>query len=585
MILVVLFSICFASILSFLVLRKLRLKIKKEARVLNRMIDNFKPDSRNERIQQLKQEVFDVLIIGGGATGSGCALDAATRGLRVALIERYDFGSETSSKSTKLLHGGIRYLEKAIMRFSLTQLLLVFQALSERWIILKMAPFLTRIIPIMVPIYQKYKMPYYWILLKLYDKMSMFKSLGRSYFLNRDDTVERFGRLAMTKLAGTIVYFDGSFDDSRMNILVSVTSAAHGAVISNYIRFDSFNHLKPDIIESANCTDLISGKEFKIKAKSFISAAGPFTDEIRKINNKQADRMMVASHGTHIVLPAHYCPHNMGLVDGKTADNRILFVLPWRDLTLVGSTDVVKELNVRPKPTIEDVEFLCRELQRYTTLLVSRRDVLAAWTGIRPLVRDLQASSSEGMVRSHKISKECQNLFVITGGKWTTFRKMAEETIDKVIGECSLEPKRGCVTRHIVLIGSNGYSRDLYYEIKEELGIDEMYAEHLLKHYGTRSRLFKKYIEKYNTRLTEKYLFRSADVVYCIDYEYACNISDILNGRFMVGYSDVREAYNMIRPIGKIMAEIFEWDAIKEELEVRSTIELLATLGLDIVQN
>lgn len=569
------------SIMALVIYKKGRqARLKHIATLLNQKIHESRPKTRDEVLEALSKEAYDVVIIGGGATGSGCALDAATRGLNVVLIEANDFGSGTSSKSTKLLHGGVRYLEKAASCLSISQLLLVFQALEERWTIMQMAPFLSSIIPIMIPLYSRYKTVYYWILLKFYDKLSGFKSLGRSHFISAQAAVENFGRIITSSLCGAVVYKDGSFDDARMNVLLAATAAAHGATVINHIRFMGFEKDMNGKITGASCLDVLTNQTVIVNAKGFISAAGPFTDEVRALTDKDTKPMMVPSFGTHIVLSAHFCPYRMGLVDSSTSDGRMLFILPWKDNTLVGATEVVRKLVHNPSPTEEEIEFLLEEVQKYTSLPVSKKDICSAWSGIRPLAKDPTKERSEEMVRSHEVRLEKENVVVITGGKWTTFRKMAEDTINSAVASFGLTHSRGCVSKYLKLLGSHGYTKDMYYEIKEGLGISLSYAKHLLKHYGARAYLLKEYLEKYPETLSEKYLFKDAEVVYCIDYEYACTISDVINGRFMVGYFDVQEAYRMVDRTALVMSEALGWSLERRNKEIKNAILSLNAMGL-----
>lgn len=538
------------------------------------------PPTRAQNISALEGGKFDILVIGGGSTGAGCVLDAASRGLKVALVEANDFASETSSKSTKLLHGGIRYLDKAIRKFSIPQLFLVFEALTERYNILRIAPYLTTIVPIMIPIYSRWQILYYWLLCKIYDALSGWQSLGRSSYLTRDRTILNFKNMKKAKLKGSIQYYDGIFDDARTNILLIVTAAFYHATVVNYVEFVNFVKNEDDKIEMAICRDKLTGKTLRICAKVFLSAAGPFTDEIRKKDNSGCAEIMAHSAGTHLAYPSEYGPERMGLVDSHTADNRLMFVLPWRGKTIVGSTEVRRPLQAAIGPTTEEIDFIHKELQSYVETEIDRSEILSAWCGLRPLVREKSQSNTESLVRSFKIADNGNGLMYATGGKWTTYRIMAEQCIDRAIKAYSLHAKEPCRTAYLSVIGSESYSRDLYYNIKAELNIEIGYAMHLLECYGNRAFLFREYLPNYPERLSSKYEFRVAEIIYCIENEFAIHVKDILDNRFRISFLEVKEAGAMASKVAECMGKYFNWSEETVKKETEEALESLKSFAV-----
>lgn len=537
---------------------------------------------REEVIQSLRRDDFDILVIGGGSSGVGCALDAATRGLRVALVESLDYGSETSSKSTKLLHGGLRYLIKAVDGFSIRQLLLVFSALRERKTIMRMAPYLTYTVRIMIPIYSMVKAPYYWLLVKLYDWLSWSSTLGRSYLISNRRACMYFRSLNRDGLWGSMVYYDGMMDDSRLNVMLAVTASFYGATVANHMRFLDF--IKDNnVIKGAVCIDELKGQRVEIKCKVVVSTVGAFTDEIRKKNAEHSEKIMAESAGTHIILPSEFGPESIGLVDTCTEDNRIMFILPWKGQTLVGSTEVSRPLTVQADPTGREIDFLISETRKYVKKEIEQSDVMSAWTGYRPLLKDSTKEKTESLVRYFSITDEHNGLVVMTGGKWTTFRASAEKVIDMAVQGYGLRCKNECLTEFVEVLGSKRYSRDMFYEISRLLKVDIEYAKHLLTMYGDRALMLGEYLERYPKSISEKYPFRAGEVIYCVEHEGAMTTSGVVNNRFGIGFYDVMEAARVCEEVEKILAEHFGWsehESIKESEYTRKSLE---SLGYGII--
>lgn len=336
-------------------------------------------------------EEYDLLIVGGGATGTGIALDAITRGLKVALVERDDFSAGTSSKSTKLAHGGVRYLEKAVWNFDYSQLQLVMEALHERKTFLDIAPHLSHSLPILLPLEHWWQAPYMWIGTKTYDMLAGEQGLEKSYYLSRAKAVASLPLLRTDNLFGALVYYDGQHNDSRMNVALALTASLYGATVINHVEVTSLEKdangkicgaKVRDLMASAN-NDAAGSKEFTVRAKGVINATGPFADAVERMDNPTKKSMIAPASGAHIVLPGSLCPNGMGMLDAATSDGRVVFVLPWQGFTLAGTTDNACEVERQPVARDEDVSFILREVSKLLKpeSALTNDDVLATWSG------------------------------------------------------------------------------------------------------------------------------------------------------------------------------------------------------------
>uniref|UniRef100_A0A8D3ED47 glycerol-3-phosphate dehydrogenase n=1 Tax=Scophthalmus maximus TaxID=52904 RepID=A0A8D3ED47_SCOMX len=444
--------------------------------------------SRRAQLAALEiTEEFDVLVIGGGATGAGCALDAVTRS---KLTRQSDFSSGTSSRSTKLIHGGVRYLQKAIMQLDYEQYMMVKEALHERANLLEIAPHLSAPLPIMLPVYKWWQLPYYWAGIKMYDLVAGIQCLKSSYVLSKAKALELFPMLKKDKLVGAIVYYDGQHNDARMNLAITISAARYGAAIANYTEVVSLLKKKDEEtgkekVCGAHCRDVVTGREFDVKAKCVINATGPFTDSVRKMDNQETRNICQPSAGVHIVIPGYYSPDNMGLLDPATSDGRVIFFLPWEKMTIAGTTDTPTSITAHPIPGEDDINFILREVRNYLSpdVEVRRGDVLAAWSGIRPLVTDPNSKDTQSICRNHIVSISDSGLVTIAGGKWTTYRSMAEETLDAAIKAHGLSAEP-CKTVGLMLEGAKGWTPTLYIRLVQDYGLEKEVAQHLAATYG-----------------------------------------------------------------------------------------------------
>jgi glycerol-3-phosphate dehydrogenase len=419
---------------------------------------------------------FDLLIIGGGATGAGCALDASSRGIKTCLIEKEDFGSGTSSKCTKLVHGGVRYLEKAVFQMDSSQLKLVYEALHERLAFLRNAPHLASPIPILTPCYHWWELPYYWAGLKAYDFVAGFSNLIPSRLVNQLESLSLLPTLASVSpfnnktLKGSVLYYDGSFDDTRMNIALACSASALGACVSNHTECRSLIKDITGKVIGARCKDLISGKEFDVYAQVVVNATGPWADGIRKQSDASSSTSVQGSTGSHIVLPSFYNGNSpIGMIIPKTRDGRVVFMLPWQGRLIAGTTDNKCVIVPKPQATEEEVKFILEALGDYLGVQVDRSHVLSVWSGIRPLpeapIKE-GSSDTQNIVRDHLIFTDGDGMITVTGGKWTTYRRMAEETVD-IVARSLGKKLSPCQTRSLPLIGAGKYHQPQGAEVSD----------------------------------------------------------------------------------------------------------------------
>ncbi|KAF5453415.1 hypothetical protein F2P56_028318 [Juglans regia] len=541
---------------------------------------------------------LDVLVIGGGATGCGVALDAVTRGLRVGLIEREDFSSGTSSRSTKLIHGGVRYLEKAVFNLDYGQLKLVFHALEERKQLIENAPHLCHALPCMTPCFDWFEVVYYWMGLKMYDLVAGPRLLHLSRYYSAQESSELFPTLARKgkdrNLKGTVVYYDGQMNDSRLNLGLACTAALAGAAVLNHAEVVSF--LKDEVGEriiGARIRDNLSGKEFNSYAKVIVNAAGPFCDSVRKMANKDARSMISPSSGVHIVLPDYYSPEGMGLIVPKTKDGRVVFMLPWLGRTVAGTTDSNTPITLLPEPHEDEIQFILDAISDYLNVKVRRMDVLSAWSGIRPLAMDPSAKNTESISRDHVVCEDYPGLVTITGGKWTTYRSMAEDAVNAAIKSGKLSPTSNCLTHNLQLVGGDGWDpasftvlAQQYVRMKKTHGgkvvpgvMDTAAAKHLSHAYGTLAEQVAAIAQNENLgkRLAHGYPFLEAEVAYCARNEYCESAVDFIARRSRLAFLDTDAAGRALPRIIEILATEHKWDKSRRKGEFQKATEFLST--------
>ena len=526
-----------------------------------------KPDivDRNSIVKKLKNTEFDIIIIGGGATGAGAFLDASARGLKVALLEHGDFSSETSSKSTKLIHGGVRYLENAVKKLDYKEYQLVKDALKERQYFLQNASYLSNKLSIITPVYNWFDAIYYWAGLKTYDLLAKNASFGKSEFLSYEKTLELIPTLAKNNLKGSVRYYDGQFNDARMNITLVLTGVAYDGVALNYASAIDLVKEKEKII-AVKVLDNITQDTFLINANVVINATGVFCDNLRKIDG-HINPIIKASKGTHIVLPKKVLSSYSGLIIPQTKDKRVIFLLPWEDKTLVGTTDDENVIESNPISSTKEIDYLLEHINQILNLNVSKKDILATYSGLRPLVNIDKTSNTASLSRDHYIEISKSNLITIVGGKWTTYRKMGQEVIDEAIKIGGFNNTKS-ITKNLLLLGSHFHEADLLNKLQKNKNLDQDIAYHLVHTYGD---MVDKVISIDNTRnirLLKEYPFLEAEIIYALRYEYATNAQDILSRRWRLAFIDYDAVLQILPKVNEIIAKELAWDEDKKRQEL-----------------
>ncbi|MFQ8433785.1 glycerol-3-phosphate dehydrogenase/oxidase [Amaricoccus sp. W119] len=398
-------------------------------------------------LAQLREEpeYWDVIVIGGGATGLGTALESAARGYRTLLLEQHDFAKATSSRSTKLVHGGVRYLQQGNVS-------LVMEALKERGRLLANAPHVAHNLPFVVPVYDWWEGPFYGVGMKLYDLLAGKMGLGPSKVLSREETMRRLPNVEPKGLRNGVIYHDGQFDDSRLAITLARTIADKGGVPLNYMKVTELRK-RGDLVAGVRATDTETGEEYELDARVVVNATGIFSDDIRQIDDPEEERLMAPSQGVHIVLDGSFLAGESAIMVPKTADGRVLFAVPWHGRTIVGTTDTeIHDTPLEPRAKEEEIAFLLEHAAIYLARDPKREDVLSVYCGVRPLVRSPGDKGTAALARDHVLMISKSNLVTITGGKWTTYRKMAEDTVDTAALVAGLD-ERPSPTRDLRLHG------------------------------------------------------------------------------------------------------------------------------------
>lgn len=517
---------------------------------------------RQQNLAKLKDgSIFDLLVIGGGATGCGIALDAAARGLKVALVEKNDFSEGTSSRSTKLVHGGVRYLEMAVKKLDRVQYNLVKDGLHERGLLLKNARHLSNRLSLVTPLYKWIDVPYVFAGLKFYDILSGKQNIGHSRLLSRKEALRRFPGLKAEGLKAGVLYYDGQFHDARMALSLALTAEARGAVISNHVAVTGL--LKENgKISGAELQDSLTGESWQVKARVVINATGPFVDHIRLMDNPDAAKILSASTGIHIILDKRFAPPDTGLMIPETEDGRVLFVLPWEDHAIVGTTDEPADVSEHPKPLESEINYLLRHVTRYFNLKVEKSDIKAVWSGLRPLVSDPKAADTARLARDHVIEDSAAGLLTIAGGKWTTYRKMALDVVDHAIRIFHLSaPKPTCQTEQLPILGSAEYSESGDQELTKKYGFEPDTAAYLNRTYGDQAdKVAELTLEGYAARLVENHPVLEAEVLYAARFELAERVIDVLARRMPLALLDTQAAKQAVPRVLDIMAKELNWD-------------------------
>lgn len=505
---------------------------------------------RNENLKQLEdsEKVWDVAVIGGGASGLGVALDAVSRGLSVALFEKADFAKGTSSRSTKLLHGGVRYLAQG-------DVFLVLEALRERGRLLKNAPHLTGNQAFIIPVYTLWDRVQFSAGLKMYDYMAANLSLGPSRHISKEETLKRMPGIEPNGLFGGIVYHDGQFDDARLALSIAQTADHAGGCILNYTKVTALQKDKAGKISGLLVHDLLSQNTHQVKARMVVNATGVFADKILQMDDPGAPKTIQPSQGIHLVLDKEFLGGNDALMIPKTKDGRVLFAVPWHGKLVVGTTDTLREkAKLEPEALQKEIDFVLETAAGYLTRKPTRADVKAVFAGLRPLARPKEGSTkTKEISRSHKVIISESGLVSLTGGKWTTFRKMGEDTIDyypKVTGQ-KLSPS---TSKDILLHGFTKAIPEGHWSV-----------------YGSNAKLIQD-LAKADSSLSEKihpdFPHILAEVVWAIRHEMAVKIEDVLSRRIRMLILDAQAALDSAPKVAQLMAKELEKDPVWLEKEL-----------------
>lgn len=489
-----------------------------------------------------RPEPYDLAIIGGGATGLGLALDAAARGFTVALIDATDFAKGTSSRSTKLVHGGVRYLAQG-------NISLVYEALHERATLLHNAPHLARALSFVMPCYRFWEMPFYGAGLLLYDLLAGRRSLGRTHFHGVAATQTALPNLNSNRLKGSIQYWDGQFDDARLALALARTAAQHGATLVNYCRAVELLHDENNHVCGLLAQDVESGLPYTIRARCVVNATGVWVDEIRQLDDEArgepSQSIVSPSQGVHVVVDREFLPGDQALIVPHTSDGRVLFAVPWLGKVILGTTDTPRhDLSQEPEPFHEELEFILREAAKYLQRPPTRADIKSIWVGLRPLVKPPTdaAGNTKKISREHTVLVSPSQLVTVTGGKWTTYRAMAADVLKHCYEAKLLVEKAPCTTENLLLIGAQT-GQAVEHSLHEMPGLaaygDEASFVQTLPGAG----------QVLGAGLT------AAMVRFAVRYEYARTVEDVLARRSRLLFLDARLAASIAPVVSQIIAE------------------------------
>jgi glycerol-3-phosphate dehydrogenase len=507
-------------------------------------------------IEGNKDKAWDIIVIGGGATGLGIAVDSVTRGYKTLLLEQSDFSKGTSSRSTKLVHGGVRYLAQG-------DILLVTEALHERGRMLRNAPHLTANQEFIIPVYTLWDVVLYTVGLKFYDLLAGRLSLGKSYFINRKNVLEKLPNIKPERLRGGIVYHDGQFDDSRMAVALAMACKDNGGTVLNYFRVEELIKDEKGKISGVKARDMESGVEYSIHSNFVINATGIFADEIHKMDEELSKPTIRPSQGVHIVLDNSFLQSNSAIMIPKTDDGRVLFAIPWYNRVVVGTTDTPLDvITLEPKALSEEVDFILNTARKYLVKEPSKDDILSIFAGLRPLAADPDnPSSTKEVSRRHKITLSKSGLLSIVGGKWTSYRRMAEETIDTAIKAGLVKPAK-CITKNFTLCT-----------------VDSDLKSERLKIYGDRASEIEK-LEEGDTALAEllhpKLPYTKAEIIWICRNEMPRKLEDMLARRTRALFLDVLASLEIAPVVAELMVgEMgFSENWVKEQLDEYNELTL-----------
>jgi glycerol-3-phosphate dehydrogenase len=508
--------------------------------------------NRDEMLKRARErsEPWDLIIVGGGATGAGVAVDAATRGYATLLLEQHDFGKGTSSRSTKLVHGGVRYLEQGNVS-------LVMEALKERGILRQNAPHLVSELACIVPSYAWWEGPFYGIGLKLYELLAGKYGFGKSQKISRTETLKRLPNVNPDGLTGGIVYYDGQFDDSRLLINLVATAAEAGGTLLNYARVVQLQKGTDGIVSGVKWQDVETGESFNASAKVVVNATGAFTDSVRQLAEPDIKPMIAPSQGAHLVFDRSFLPGASAILVPHTKDGRVMFAIPWHGHTLVGTTDTpVKESSLEPVALDTEIDFILETARLYLEKKPSRADILSVFAGIRPLVKSTNGSNTAALSRDHVIHIDKSGLLSITGGKWTTYRNMAQGCVDQAATLADL-PEKPCVTQKLKIHGHDADAQS--FGALAVYGSDASGIRELITSNSTLGKL-----------LDSQLPYSEAEVVWAARAEMARTVEDVLARRTRALFLNARAASRMAGRVAEILARELRRDGAWQAHQVEA---------------
>lgn len=504
-------------------------------------------------IEQQGNIPWDVFIIGGGATGLGAAVEAASRGYKTLLVEQHDFAKGTSSRSTKLIHGGVRYLQQGDIG-------LVLEALHERGLLRQNAPHLVRNQQFIIPNYEWWNGPFYTIGMKVYDMMAGSLGLGASEHISKEETMQAIANLKEDGLRGGVIYYDGQFDDSRLAINLAQTAVNEHGVVINYMKVTSLLKDEKESVNGAVIVDQETGKSYIIYARSTINCTGVFSDAILKMDDPQAERSIVPSQGVHVVLDREFLQGDAAIMIPKTSDGRVLFAVPWHDKVVVGTTDtLVENESLEPRALQEEIDFILNTASLYLTRKPSRSDVKSIFAGLRPLTATNNKQTKD-ISRSHKILVSLSGLITVVGGKWTTYRKMGEDVIDRAVMVGNL-PERSSVTKQLSIHGAieiPDADDPLYF-----YGSDKKYIEEIIQQ-----------DESMATKIHPSLNIIKAEVVWAARAEMARTVEDVLARRTRALFLDATASIEMAPVVAQLLAGVLGKDEAWQQQQVAEYTQL-----------
>lgn len=509
--------------------------------------------NRNEQIQKLKnQSDFDVIIIGGGATGLGCAIDSASRGYKTLLLEKYDFAKGTSSRATKLVHGGVRYLAQGNIR-------LVREALFERGRLLRNAPHVCKKLAFVMPTYHWYDKLYYGLGLWLYEFLSSKLSLGETKFLTKKKTLEYLPNINAKGLRGGVLYYDGQFDDSRLAVNLAQTAIEQQAIVINYLGVTNFIK-ENNLITGVITKDSFSGESYRLKAKAIINATGVFADELLTLAEGFTSKTIAPSQGVHLVVEKVFFAGDTALMMPNTEDGRVFFVIPWHDKLILGTTDTsVKKVDFEPLALDDEINFILHHFNKYSNSSITRENVKSVFVGLRPLVKVENEKSTAVMPRDHAIKVLSSGLIHIIGGKWTTYRNMAQHAIDIAQKNANL-PIIKCKTKRLPIHGWTENNIASHFSI---YGSDSYKIIAMIKDTPDMAQI-----------IHPLHPYTKAEVIWFIHNEMAQTVEDILARRIRLLFLDAQAAIECAPFVAKIMAKEINQNQHWEEVQVNQFVKL-----------